>query len=275
MNIFLQTYSVISKLLSYPHKKWITLCKPLDKAMNNLEYLLDLALSPDLNKSKKMIATPNTKQELLNLCENIAGHSLQELAEIAGIKMAKDLRSNKGWVGQLIEWHLGATAGSKPEQDFKHLGIELKTIPIDQSGKVLETTFVCSAPIINTLRLNWENSNIRNKLSQVLWVPVQGERTVPLAERIVGNGFLWSASVSQERLMKNDWNELMEKIALGRIESISARDGEVLQLRPKAANGKALTEAFDHKGNIIKVRPRGFYLKKNFTQSIINSQFDL
>lgn len=222
-----------------------------------------------------MIATPTSTQELLTLCENIAGHSLQELAEIAGIKMAKDLRTNKGWVGQLIEWHLGATAGSKPEQDFKHLGIELKTIPIDQFGKVLETTFVCSTPILNTTGLTWENSNIRNKLSQVLWVPVQGERSVALADRVVGSGFLWSASRQQEQLLKNDWNELMEKIALGKIESISARDGDVLQLRPKAANGSVLTEAYGQSGEIIKVRPRGFYLKKEFTQSIINQQFEM
>lgn len=222
-----------------------------------------------------MVSAPTSTEELLTLCENIAGYSLKELADLAGIKMAKDLRTNKGWVGQLIEWHLGATAGSKPEQDFKHLGIELKTIPIDQFGKVLETTFVCSTPIFNTTGLTWENSNICNKLSQVLWVPVQGERSVPLAERIVGNGFLWSASEHQSYLLKSDWQELMEKIALGQIESISARDGEVLQLRPKAANGRVLTEAFGKNGEIIKVRPRGFYLKKAFTQSIINQQFEI
>lgn len=222
-----------------------------------------------------MVASPQTTPQLLQLCENIAGQSLQELAEGAGIEMAKDLRTNKGWVGQLIEWHLGATAGSKPEQDFKHLGIELKTIPIDQFGKVLETTFVCSTPLLNTTNLTWENSNICNKLSQVLWVPVQGERSVELSERIVGNGFLWSANSTEQALLKNDWNELMEKIALGEIETISARDGQAIQLRPKAANGQCLTDAFGKDGSLIKVRPRGFYLKKVFTQEIINQQFNL
>ncbi len=222
-----------------------------------------------------MINPPRSTTELLNRCEQIAGYSLCELAEIAAIPMAKDLRTNKGWVGQLIEWHLGATAGSKPEQDFAHLGIELKTIPVDQSGKVLETTFVCSAPILNTTSLTWLNSNVRNKLSKVLWVPVQGERNIPLAERIVGSAFLWSASPEQERLLASDWNEIMEKISLGQIESISARDGQVLQLRPKAANGRCLTDAFGEDGQLIKVRPRGFYIKKVFTQAILNHQFDL
>ncbi|MFT7053989.1 MAG: DNA mismatch repair protein MutH [Psychromonas sp.] len=219
--------------------------------------------------------SPRSTAELLSRCEQIAGHCLAELAEMADQPMAKDLRSNKGWVGQLIEWHLGATAGSKPEQDFKHLGIELKTIPIDQNGKVLETTFVCSAPILNIRQLNWENSNVRNKISTVLWVPVQGERTVPLGDRVVGNSFLWSANQQQSELLKLDWNEIMEKIALGQIESITARDGQVMQLRPKAANGKCLTDAVGSDGQIIKVRPRGFYLKKTFTQSIISQQFDL
>lgn len=222
-----------------------------------------------------MIQTPQSTKALLSLCENIAGHSLAELAELANIAMAKDLRSNKGWVGQLIEWHLGAAAGSKPEQDFKHLGIELKTIPVDQYGKVLETTFVCAAPIFNTSGLTWENSNVRNKLSQVLWVPVQGERHIALGERVVGNGFLWSANQQQDFLLASDWNETMEKIALGKITGISARDGQVMQLRPKAANGRCLTDAFGEDGELIKVRPRGFYLKKVFTQAIINQQFDL
>ena len=222
-----------------------------------------------------MQATPQTETQLLQYCQDIAGHSLAELAELASIIVPKDLRKNKGWVGQLIEWHLGATAGSKPEQDFKHLGIELKTIPIDRQGKVLETTFVCSTPILQTAHLTWENSNIRNKLSKVLWLPVQGEREIPLNERIVGNGFLWTASSKQEQLMMQDWNELMEKIALGKIEQISARDGQVLQLRPKAANGSVVTDAYGEEGQLIKVRPRGFYLKKEFTQDIINQQFNL
>ncbi|AGH82183.1 DNA mismatch repair protein [Psychromonas sp. CNPT3] len=222
-----------------------------------------------------MTHTPQTTADLLHLCENISGYSLSELAQLANIPIPADLRHNKGWVGQLIEWHLGATAGSKPEQDFKHLGIELKTIPIDSQGKVLETTFVCSAPIINITGLTWEQSNIYHKLKCVLWLPVQGERQIPLKDRIVGNAFLWVASEPQNNALKNDWNELMDKVALGEIETISARDGQILQLRPKAANGRCLTDAYGKEGQLIKVRPRGFYLKKAFTQAIIDQQFKL
>ncbi len=35
----------------------------------------------------------------------------------------------------LLELWLGASAGSKPEQDFAALGVELKTIPVDAAGQ--------------------------------------------------------------------------------------------------------------------------------------------
>lgn len=57
----------------------------------------------------------------------------------------------------------------------------------------------------------------------------------------------------------------MDLIVLGRVESITARHGEVLQLRPKAANSRALTEAIGEFGQPILTLPRGFYLKKTFT----------
>ena len=90
-----------------------------------------------------------------------------------------NLKREKGWVGQLLEWHLGAESGSKPQPDFEHLGIELKTIPIGYSGKPLETTFVSVAPLTGVHGLTWEDSHVRHKLSRVLWIPIEGEREDP------------------------------------------------------------------------------------------------
>lgn len=220
-----------------------------------------------------MKAEPKSEAELIERAQHIAGVTFEELAKEAGIPVPPDLRRDKGWVGQLLEWHLGASAGSKPQQDFEQLGIELKTIPISYTGKPLETTFVCVAPLIGVHGLTWETSHVRNKLSRVLWIPVEGEREIPLAERRVGSPLIWSPTEEEEMQLKTDWEELMEMIVIGQVEQITARHGEVLQLRPKAANSRALTEAYGASGKPIKTLPRGFYLRTQFTAKILQQNF--
>lgn len=220
-----------------------------------------------------MKPTPASETELLQRAQQMAGLTFAELAQEADMPVPKDLRRDKGWVGQLLEWHLGADAGSKPQQDFINLGIELKSIPVSYSGKPLETTFVCVAPLVGIHGLSWETSHVRQKLSKVLWIPVQGEREIPLAERRVGSPLLWSPSADELAQLQQDWEELMEMIVLGQVEQITARHGEVLQLRPKAANGRVVTEAYGASGRLIKTRPRGFYLRTQFTARILQQHF--
>ncbi len=69
---------------------------------------------------------PQTEQALLERAKQIAGLTLGELAAELHISVPPNLKRDKGWVGTLIEIALGASAGSKAEQDFSHLGIELK-----------------------------------------------------------------------------------------------------------------------------------------------------
>lgn len=209
----------------------------------------------------------------MHQANRLAGYSLSELAALAGLPIPPDLRRDKGWIGILLELWLGASAGSKPEQDFAAIGVELKTIPIDRSGRPLETTFVCVAPLTGNSGVVWETSHVRHKLRRVLWVPVEGERTIPLGERRIGTPLLWSPSEEEEEQLRRDWEELMDLIVLGQVERITARHGEVLQLRPKAANSRALTEAVGAHGEPILTLPRGFYLKKPFTAALLARHF--
>ncbi|HHE3649180.1 TPA: DNA mismatch repair endonuclease MutH [Pasteurella multocida] len=213
--------------------------------------------------------TPQTEQELLQRAQVIAGLRFADLAQSLHMPVPPDLKRDKGWVGMLIETALGATAGSKAEQDFAHLGIELKTLPINAQGMPLETTFVSLAPLTQNVGVSWENSHVRHKLSKVLWILVEGERQIPLSERRVGQPILWQPSAQQELCLKRDWEELMEYISLGKLEQINATLGEVLQLRPKGANSKALTRGIGKHGEMIDTLPLGFYLRKTFTAEIL------
>lgn len=220
-----------------------------------------------------MNTPPNSIDELMQRANDMAGVSLGDIAKEHGVNVPENLRRDKGWVGQLIEMELGATAGSKPQQDFLHLGIELKTIPIDKQGKPIETTYVTVAPLTNIQGLTWEDSVVYHKLQHVLWIPIQGERSIPVAERKIGSPVLWQPNQQQYVQLKQDWEEIMELIAIGKVEQITARHGEVLQLRPKAANSQALTESIAEDGLIKLSNPRGFYLKINFTHQILTNAF--
>ena len=216
---------------------------------------------------------PSSVQELIQRAEQLAGLSLGELAEIADIKVPANFKREKGWTGQLLETFLGAEAGSNPQQDFPELGVELKTIPIDNNGFPLETTYVCYAPLMNIAGISWQSSNVRNKLSRVLWIPIEGERAIPPYARRIATPVFWQPNDEQLNQLQQDWEELMEMIALGEIEQVTARHGEVMQLRPKAADGRALTDAIGKNGARIKTRPRGFYLRKQFTGKILADYF--
>lgn len=212
-----------------------------------------------------------SENELLAKAHWLAGFCLGEIAEILNIPVPPNLKRDKGWTGQLIEIALGAKAGSKPEQDFAHLGIELKTIPVNRHGIPLETTFVSLAPLANNHGITWQTSHVRHKLQKVLWVPIQGERQIPLAERHIGQPVLWSPSPEQERQLQTDWEELMEYIVFGRLNEINASLGEVLHLRPKGKNNRSLTQAVNFYGEPTQSLPLGFYLRKSFTAEILQN----
>ena len=214
---------------------------------------------------------PQTLEQLLSQAQSIAGLTFGELADELHIPVPPDLKRDKGWVGMLLERALGATAGSKAEQDFSHLGVELKTLPINAEGYPLETTFVSLAPLVQNSGVKWENSHVRHKLSCVLWMPIEGGRHIPLRERHIGAPILWKPTAEQERQLKQDWEELMDLIVLGKLEQITARIGEVMQLRPKGANSRAVTKGIGKNGEIIDTLPLGFYLRKEFTAQILNA----
>ncbi|HHF7260428.1 TPA: NUDIX domain-containing protein [Haemophilus influenzae] len=57
----------------------------------------------------------------------------------------------------------------------------------------------------------------------------------------------------------------------GIVERITARIGEVMQLRPKGANSRSVTKGIGKNGEIIDTLPLGFYLRKEFTAQILNA----
>ena len=219
------------------------------------------------------MSPPLTIEELLTRARAIAGCSLSELATQLNVATPTDFRQAKGWTGQLLEQILGADAASLAQPDFRGLGVELKTLPVLTNGQPKESTYVCTVPLQSDGQTNWQQAWVRRKLQCVLWIPVEAEPAIPLAQRRIGSALLWQPSARQQAILQQDWEEHMDLILLGRIEEISAHQGTYLQVRPKAADHTALRDTTDPDGNTVKTLPRGFYLRSQFTAEILAEHY--
>jgi DNA mismatch repair protein MutH len=196
----------------------------------------------------------------------LVGQSIDSLWREWGMPPRADTTRSKGKVGELIERALGATGGSHRELDFPHLGVELKTVPLDARAWPRESTFVCAVSLIDADRAEWSTSWVRTKLSRVLWVPVQIDAR---GVRRVGPPLLWSPSSEQERGLAHDFDEIVGRVGAGDVEGLTAHVGHWMQLRPKAAHGGVRTRAPGADGEIVSTVPRGFYLRAGFTGAIL------
>lgn len=216
---------------------------------------------------------PASEPELLERAHHLAGFTLGEIASTLGIAVPPDLRRAKGWVGQLVERALGATASSRAAPDFQELGIELKTLPLLANGTPCESTFVCTIDLARLDSVSWERSLVRTKLARVLWVPVEGAREILVSSRRVGTAFLWTPAPEEEAALRFDWEELAGLIGRGDVESITGHLGKYLQIRPKARDSRSRRRGIDSEGVAFAALPRGFYLRTAFTASIIRQHF--
>lgn len=217
------------------------------------------------------VAPPRDEAELLTRARHWAGATVGELAAALRVPVPRDLRRHKGWLGELVEAALGATASSRPVPDFTELGIELKTIPIGADGRPRESTHVCTVALGDLVGQRWLRSTVRVKLARVLWIPVESRADLALGARRLGAPRLWSPSPAEEAVLRADWEEHMELLTTGRFDELDARLGQYLQIRPKAANSRALTAAGDSGGAPGATLPRGFYLRPAFTHAILSA----
>ena len=212
---------------------------------------------------------PRTENELMDSAALLAGRTLGEIARRHAIAVPHNLKRAKGWVGELLETALGASAGSRPVPDFESIGVELKSIPLNPQHQPQESTFVSSAPLINTVGLQWSTPAVKAKLNRVLWIPIEAAHEIPVAKRRIGRPLLWSPSAEDSAILQADWEEHIERIALGNLDELGAQLGTDLQIPPKAINRQDRTLAISSNGEQVSVLPRGFYLRTSFTRKIL------
>jgi DNA mismatch repair protein MutH len=210
-----------------------------------------------------------TLDDLLARARSLEGRTIQSIADELRLSTEGEALRTKGKPGEIIERALGATGGPKAVVDFPELGVELKTIPVDDDGKPIESTYVCKISLTDADTQEWETSWVRAKLARVLFVPLFAPERRPWPERVVGEAVLWSPTPEEETVLRADFDDAMGLIGIGRIEELTAHLGQWLQVRPKARDGTKSGVAFGPENEAIAAVPRGFYLRTSLTAEIL------
>lgn len=209
---------------------------------------------------------PASRLELWARARGLSGRTLGELAYALGLPLPEDPSRGKGFVGRLVELALGAdpTAGERP--DFPHLGVELKTIPVGPTGRPLQSTFVCSINLMAAAAARWPKSRLQQRLGTVLLLPFAAGPS-PAENRFLPPVW-WAPDAATWAILAADWEDLMGAIGAGRGAWISAREGRLLQVRPKAANARARAQGPAEDG-VQQMLPLGFYLRAGWMAQVL------
>ena len=149
----------------------------------NISFSRNFLLSVDLLSMAQ--TPPKSFEELIERLNLITGLSISEIADNLKIKLPVSTTRGKGFIGELLEIALGASAKNQSIPDFPELGLELKSLPIDKNFKPLESTFVCHAPLMNIRDLNFKNSALYAKIKRVLFILIDGTKGLDYSEKYI------------------------------------------------------------------------------------------
>lgn len=213
-------------------------------------------------------SSPTSLKELCLRAHALSGHTLAEIGAALNKPLPTDGKHAKGWLGQLAEFALGADPQAYDKPDFLEIGVELKTVPINAHGKPAESTFCCSIALNSADREEWASSRLRQRLSKVLFLPVDGAQHLPFAERRFQTPRLWLRTAEEDRALHADWEDLMGRIGCGQSARLRGSLGVMLQVRPKAATSRTRRWASGPLGPTLE-KPLGFYLRASFVGRLL------
>lgn len=225
-----------------------------------------------LMKYKLSANSPKTECELINRAFKLSGMRLIDFFNLSTPFVDKFISNNvkktNGFLGQLMEVYLGASAKNLPIPDFPNLNIELKILPLNKYMfpkhpiKICYTSFY---PSVNNIV--WDSSLVKLKLNKVLWIPFESDNSIHISKRRICHPFLFNLK-KYEKIIKQDYENIKELLILGKKEYISSDLGEYLNIKPISSN-KKLTNTIDHNGELVKTNFIGFYLNIKFLKRIM------
>jgi DNA mismatch repair protein MutH len=180
------------------------------------------------------------------------------LRKVVGEETASVMIRGKGGMGNLVELlHFRYKPNSKSEPDFPEAGVELKVAALKRTRKGYSPKeHSCS----------FETSSFWRKNSLLLLMFYLFDKDVDDIDRIFKLIGLWNFPETDLKIIRDDWNKIVQKIREGRAHEIS--EGDTLYLGA-CTKGKDKTSTRVQPFSDVPAMQRAFSLKTTYVQSII------
>lgn len=183
-------------------------------------------------------------------------------------------KKRKGGLGEIIEerfFHYQCNNDSRP--DFEKAGVELKVTPykINKNGSLAakERLIITMIDYFTVVEEKFEDSHMWNKARLILLIYYlyQQERQSRLDYKI-GYAKLFSPPEADIKIIRNDFEIIVEKIKAGKAHELSEGDTMYLGAAPKAATSKdRRKQPFSNE----LAKPRAFAFKNSYMTYVLNN----
>lgn len=180
----------------------------------------------------------------------------------------------KGGLGQLVEKHVfGYEPNSNAHPDFPIAGVELKTTPMKESEQK-KSLIAKERLVLNIInyetewKLSFRNSSFWHKNEKILLMFYLHEKDKLPIDYIFKIVYLWRFPIKDLKIIKDDWQTIMQKVKDGKAHEIT--EGDTLYLAA-CTKGSTKEKSKRHQPFADELaQQRAFSLKPLYMNSIIN-----
>jgi len=176
------------------------------------------------------------------------------------------LSEGKGGLASIVRRMLGAPEGKRDIVELKKMGVMLKTVRIDDSGRPREDTSFPKIDFLEVISETWEDSTLRDQVSNMMFVVFQQSRSDDLEDATFLGASFWRPTEEQDRTMKREWETFVRHIRAGTLDRRpQASQTQILHIRPHGRDS-ADRSSLPGGGDWIT---SSFWLNKNFVRELM------
>ncbi len=194
--------------------------------------------------------------------------------ETSNYEVSHENKNRKGGLGEIIEerfFHYRCNNDSRP--DFDKAGVELKVTPykINKNGSIAakERLIITMIDYFSVVEEKFEDSHMWNKARLILLIYYLYQQDIrSRLDYKIGYAKLFSPPETDIKIIKNDFEIIVEKIKSGKAHELSEGDTMYLGAAPKAATSKdRRKQPFSSE----LAKPRAFAFKNSYMTYVLNN----